>query len=569
MKHLKYGLLDEEQTLHSLADVPIPSVHLSDFMWQHLEQHAERRILIDGSSGVTLTGDQVKQWAMSVAVSLISLGVGEGDIVCCFMPDNALYACAIVGIYFSGAAFSGVFTGTDSYESLPVSELLSQVQELEPKILICSPAILPHVVGIADSVESVTAILMLQPPDAGTSDEAAKTKGGKDVHVVDWNSDTRGIHLPVVKKADPKESVVYFPFSSGSTGKPKGVLKTDEAMVAHAVSMKAAFDSNDRIEISTAGFAHSVGLWYLHFGIACGFPTVLHDGDKYFPQLLRLVQQYKCTHVWLSPSELNRMNKLNIYADYDLSSWRMLVLAAALVPVPVVRDFVHLTGGRIRTSIWYGSTESGIVSSIPDREERMDSLGCLMPNQRVRIVDRSTRVPLPVGSEGEIMVRGVQKTSRYFNRPDANAEHIVDEWFATGDRGYFDAEGLLFMVGRYKDLIKVHGFQVAPAELEEKLMRHEEIAEAAVIGIPDDQYLEVPKAFVTVRNGVRGNKLADIMMRVNADVQYWKKLRGGIEVLPNLPTISIGKIDKQALRKHVSSPLNVVLPSVDDDELQD
>jgi acyl-coenzyme A synthetase/AMP-(fatty) acid ligase len=122
------------------------------------------------------------------------------------------------------------------------------------------------------------------------------------------------------------------------------------------------------------------------------------------------------------------------------------------------------------------------------------------------------------------------------------------------------------MVGRYKDLIKVHGFQVAPAELEELLMSHPEIKEAAVIGIPDEQYLELPKAFVTLHDQKAKDKLKDILQQVTRDVQYWKTLRGGLELLQAMPTFSIGKLDRAALRSHVPVPENVIF---DDSEILD
>ena len=139
-------------------------------------------------------------------------------------------------------------------------------------------------------------------------------------------------------------------------------------------------------------------------------------------------------------------------------------------------------------------------------------------------------------------------TAGYYMRPAAQTDNFTqDGWFRTGDMGYFDENGLLFLIGRLKDVIKVDGFQVAPADLESLLLSHEAVAEAAVVGVPDDIYCEAPKAFVVIKDNM--SVAADeIREFVDQQVSKLEQLRGGIEILSRMPMISFGKIDRKKLK---------------------
>jgi acyl-CoA synthetase (AMP-forming)/AMP-acid ligase II len=195
----------------------------------------------------------------------------------------------------------------------------------------------------------------------------------------------------------------------------------------------------------------------------------------------------------------------------------------------------------------YGLTEVGDITIIPD-EASGSTVGSLVTAQFVRVVDRAKGTVLPISRIGEIFVSGPQVFAGYFKRPDADAEHFTaDRWFRTGDMGYFDSEGLLFIIDRFKEVIKVFGEQVTPAELESVLLSHESVAEAAVVGIPDAETCEAPVAFVVLRAG-HVVSAEELLHYVHEEVVDFKQIRGGIHFLDSMPLISIGKIDRKRLK---------------------
>ena len=136
----------------------------------------------------------------------------------------------------------------------------------------------------------------------------------------------------------------------------------------------------------------------------------------------------------------------------------------------------------------------------------------------------------------------------------------VDDWVPMGDRGYYDEQGYVYFDARVKDMMSVGGADVSPTELEQLLLQQEGVTSAAVVGVPHEQLLEAPKAFVTLAVGVGRERVQDIMRSVNASLFFWKRLAGGIEVLDKLPTNSINKIDRKALRNWTAVHENLFLP---------
>ena len=166
-------------------------------------------------------------------------------------------------------------------------------------------------------------------------------------------------------------------------------------------------------------------------------------------------------------------------------------------------------------------------------------------------MDRKTGKSLGLNEIGEIYAKGPDVCPGYWKNEKAYAENFTDDgWLKTGDAGYFNEEGLLFIVDRYKELIKVDTQQVAPIEIETLLLRHEYVQEAAVIGIPNENHGEVPKAFVVLKPQYKDKPHAaeEIQRVVDPQLGEWKKLRGGVHMIPQMPLISLGKIDKKSLR---------------------
>ncbi|MEX1287916.1 MAG: AMP-binding protein, partial [Acidimicrobiia bacterium] len=196
----------------------------------------------------------------------------------------------------------------------------------------------------------------------------------------------------------------------------------------------------------------------------------------------------------------------------------------------------------------YGMTELSPVSHFtPPGEYREGASGKLTPNTEARIVDPETLEDVPVGADGEIWVRGPQVMKGYLNNPEATAATITpDGWLRTGDIGHVDEDGWFFVVDRLKELIKYKGFQVPPAELEGLLLTHPAVADAAVIGIPDLEAGELPKAFVVLKPGATATG-EELRYHVAEHVAHYKQLHD-VEFLDEIPKSASGKILRRVLK---------------------
>lgn len=194
-------------------------------------------------------------------------------------------------------------------------------------------------------------------------------------------------------------------------------------------------------------------------------------------------------------------------------------------------------------------TEVGFCTQVwrSKSKEHKKSVGWCVPDSQIKIVDPHSGQLLGPNQVGEVLIKSSQMTPGYLNMPDKNAESFDEEGFIrSGDAGYFDEQELLYIMDRYKQIIKVEGVIVLPSELEYLLLTHEDIAEAAVVGIKDKFYGEVPKAFVVLKPW---RKLSEesIIKYIDDLVNYFKKLRGGVTFLRELPKTPLGKINKTLL----------------------
>jgi 4-coumarate--CoA ligase len=263
-------------------------------------------------------------------------------------------------------------------------------------------------------------------------------------------------------------------------------------------------------------------------------------------QFLTLVQKYRTPRLWIVPPVALALAKHPLVDRFDLSFIAQINSAAA----PLGADVAEAMGQRLGTKATqgYGMTELSPVSHISrPADARAGSSGKTIANTQCRIVDPQTLQDLPAGTDGELWVRGPQVMKGYLNNAKATAETIVEGgWLRTGDIAHFDADGYLFITDRLKELIKVKGFQVAPAELEALLLTHPAITDAAVIGIHDPEAGEVPMAFVTATQPLT---LAQVSDFIEPQIAHYKRLHR-LELVDEIPKSASGKILRRLLRDH-------------------
>jgi acyl-CoA synthetase (AMP-forming)/AMP-acid ligase II len=283
----------------------------------------------------------------------------------------------------------------------------------------------------------------------------------------------------------------------------------------------------------------------MNFALARG-ATVVTMARFDLAAFLETIERHRVTRAFLVPPILLALAKHPLVDRHDLSSLDLIVSGAAPLDERIARAVAERIGCRVVQG--YGLTETSPVTHLPPEGPGMDakpaSVGPPLPWTECRAVDIESGQALPAGEDGEIVIRGPQVMRGYLRDAASTAAAIdADGWFHTGDIGHVDGDGWLFIVDRLKELIKVRGLQVAPAELEAVLQAHPAVADAAVVPSPDRHGGEVPKAFVVLRDEV---ELDDLRAYVADRVARHKRIRR-IEAVAAIPRSPSGKILRRVL----------------------
>ena len=551
VRELKYALLHEDGSLTSRLklETPVSDTHFPRVFLEKLSSHGDKELFVDGADGKIRSAKEVKNLVTQLALGLIHHGVQQDDVVFGYCPNSSLYASLLFAVPVIGARFSG------NMHTHPKADIKYQIQDSGAKVLVCCSANLSVAIEIADEVESVQTVVLLEEK---ISQIVNKTPKGKTVVLVkqllERHSKPNDPILPLEIKTPPKETVAYIIYSSGSTGLPKGVLRTHFNIMAGTEGSPRKLLKNSFRSITTCHqpSSHFSGVSTILSTIYSGDLCVFNDGFR--PEtFLSSVEKYRVNMSYLAPACLIALSKSkDLVKKYDITSLAAVVVGGAPLPLSVVPTFKSITGCN-NLICFYASSEGGVISGLPPGVENYASCGCPAPLHRLKIVDRDTGETLGLKKVGEIYDQAIDNSIGYLNRPDADKENFYEDkmgrWLKTGDAGYFDEDGLLYIVDRYKEVIKVDTFQVAPAELESLLLTHDDVLEAVVIGIPDPDHGEVPKAFIVPKNVSELPSIESLLNIVNDQVADFKKIRGGISFVESFPKISLGKIDRITLKK--------------------
>lgn len=505
------------------APVDIPYVSITDHVLQHAERLADKAAFIDGPNDRTVTyGDFAKQ-VRALAGGLHARGVGPGTTWALMAPNLPEYAVVFHALAYAGA------TVTTLNPTYGAEEIAFQLKDAGAKAVI-------------------TVGLFLE-----TAKAAAEEAGIEDIFLIgpgDAPSITTLMGQPLTEqvKVDLENDVVVLPYSSGTTGFPKGVMLTHRNLVANIEQTAAHLPlGEDEVAFAVLPFFHIYGMQILmNLMLARGI-TVVTVPRFDLPQMLELTQKHEITRLYLVPPIVLALAKHPIVDKFDMSSVREIFSGAA----PLGGDIAEAAAKRLGCAIGqgYGMTElSPVTHAVREGDYKAGSVGTLIANTEMRLVDPETGKDAEPGKRGEIWVRGPQVMKGYLNNEEATQATIdADGWLHTGDIAEVDDDGHTFIVDRLKELIKVKGFQVPPAELEALLITHPEVNDVAVIGVPDDEAGEKVKAFVVRKPE---SEVAEDALKafVSEHVATYKQV-SELEFIDAIPKSASGKILRRELRE--------------------
>jgi 4-coumarate--CoA ligase len=510
---------------------PLPSIDIPDLaLTAHVLGGAaalgDKPALIDGPSGRVLTYAALDAQVRALAGGLRDHGLTTGDVVALMAPNSPEYAVVFHAVALAGMAITTI---NPTYTA---DEVHHQFDDAGAKLVITVGAILP-VVQAAAVGTGVTTIGVLDDVPDGADDVVPFT-------------DLFGTPLDAQVPVAP-DDVVALPYSSGTTGLSKGVMLTHHNLVANIeqVRIPAGIDANT-VTMGVLPFFHIYGMQVIMNTTLAAGGTVITMPRFDLVQFLELHQRHGVTRSFVAPPIVVALAKHPVVDQYDLSSVEQMFSGAA----PLSAEIAEEAAARLKCEVvqGYGMTELSPVSHLTVMGGyQPGSVGVTVPNTETAIVDPATGEFLGLDVDGEVWVRGPGVMKGYLNNQAATDATIdADGWLHTGDVGHIDADGHLYVVDRIKELIKFKGFQVPPAELEALLLTHPAVADAAVIGRPDDEAGEIPAAFVVLKPGADATE-ADIIGFVAGQVAHYKQVRQ-LTFVDTIPKSPSGKILRRILR---------------------
>ncbi|WP_329135420.1 4-coumarate--CoA ligase family protein [Streptomyces sp. NBC_00670] len=513
------------------ADVPALELPIHEAVLGRAVEFGDAPALIDGVDGTTLSHEQLGRFHRRLAAALAEAGVRKGDVLALHSPNTIAFPTAFYAATRAGA------TVTTVHPLATADEFAKQLRDSAARWIVTVSPLLDTARTAAERAGGIREIFVCDSAPGHRS-------------LIDMLATTAP--EPVVD-LDPAEDVAVLPYSSGTTGTPKGVMLTHRSIATNLVQLEPLVPTGpgERL-LAVLPFFHIYGLTALMNAPLRRGATVVVLARFALDTFLAAIEKHRITSLYVAPPIVLALAKHPAVAQYDLSSLRHVISAAAPLDAATAAACSRRLGlppvGQA-----YGMTELSPgthVVPLDAADPPPGTVGKLIPSTEMRIVSlNDPGNDLGPDERGEILIRGPQVMKGYLDRPEATDALIdADGWLHTGDVGHVDADGWLFVVDRVKELIKYKGFQVAPAELEALLLTHPGIADAAVTGALDGNGNEIPHAHVVRQRGAEGLTETEVMMHVAERVAPYKRVRR-VSFVDRVPRAVSGKILRRELRE--------------------
>jgi long-chain acyl-CoA synthetase len=503
------------------------NVCVPDVVREHAERRADHIAIRVGGHGLTYA--ELDERSSRLAQALRAVGVREGSRVAHLDRTGP----EVVELLFATSKLGAVL--------VPLNWRLAS-----PELKAILADALPRVVFAGEAYADVAADLARKPELVVLGDAYERLVAAHDA-------------VDPGRRATPAETVVQM-YTSGTTGVPKGVLTTHRNLAAAAASSTLWRFDRDTISMTPLPMFHIGGIGWAYLGLWNGATTILVR-DFNPDEVLDTFERERVTNAVLVPTMLQRLTGIEGAAERDYSALRSIAYGASPITTPVLRAALR----TFRCPLFgvYGLTEStgGVVQLDPEdhepdgpREHLLRAAGKPLPWVELRVVDPDTGTDRARNEIGEVWLRAPNVMAGYFERPQETAAALTpDGWLRTGDGGFLDDDGYLFLTDRIKDMIVSGGENVYPAEVEEALAHHPDVAEVAVIGVPDERWGETVKALIVARSG--STPTADELVAFARERLAGYKLPRSIELVDDFPRTPTGKVLKRELRdRHRAAP---------------
>ena len=517
-------------------DVPLSHLSFYDYVYQHIGIHKHRDATVNAITGETWNYGQLEDKTKKFARALKSSP--DINVLGIFLPN-----CMEYPLIFSGASLANVMTTTMNPVYTP-REISRQLELSKASAIVTNSELYPIVKQALKLLNNETCLQVI------TTD----LKVDNCLHLDEMIAQAEDVTFDAI---NVHEDIITLPFSSGTTGKPKGVMLTHFNLVSNVCQMLDGDSQQNVMEDSTDSNQNvllCVLPLYHIYAMNVSMSPALRTGSKlamlpkFDPKTyISSLTKYRPNILHLAPPLVSFLVNNPDVKSSHLDSVNDVIVAAAPVGPALLEQFqLKFPNTTIREG-WGMSELSPLGLLAPKNKNKPGSCGVAIPNTKFKIVDVENGANLGPGKRGELCCTGPMVMKGYIDNKEATEFTIKEGWLHSGDIAFHDEEGYIFIVDRMKELIKVKGFQVPPAEIEDLLRTLKGVNDVAVIGIPHQKYGEVPRAYVVRKKGFDGMDEDTVKNFVKENVTSYKQLVGGVEFIDSIPKSAAGKTLRRVL----------------------
>lgn len=517
-------------------------MRVETFLRESANRFADKEAIV--TTARRLTYSEFDNLSDRLALALMAKGVARNDRVFVFMDNCWEAAVSLFAIWKAGA------TASLLNPSVKSDKLAYMFEDCETRCVICQPKQAQVVAKAREDFKSPLLVVSTEDATGGRPEETESFSACL-VHPISTS--------PVAQGGISTDLALLI-YTSGTTGRPKGVMMTHQNVEAAAKSISTYLEKTpEDIILNALPMAFDYGLYQLIMSVLVGSTLVLEKSFAFPQAILNRIVEERVTGFPIVPTVAAMLLQMKSIKPGDYPSLRYISSTAAALPASHIKDLRHLYPGTTVYSM-YGLTECKRCTYLPpdQLDSRADSVGIAIPNTEAFVLDDEGQDCAP-SAIGELVIRGPHVMQGYWKKPEETNQMLKtgrnswEKWLYTGDLFRKDEDGYLYFVGRKDDIIKSRGEKIAPKEIEEVLQAHPDIAEALIVGVPDDVLGQALHAFVVLRqSGLEGLSTKQIAKYCRDRLEDFM-VPQKIEIRTDLPKTDNGKLSRRLISQSMDA----------------